>query len=201
MKTYLQVIGGWTLFEGDLTTLEPELNARVISIGDGANIDQRARIGNGATIGLRAYVGKGALIGNGARIGNDACVCNCAQVGNDANIGRRAHIGKGAFIGNSVRIGEDALIGDGVIISDYAVIGDGAVIQKTADCLVLAPFGVRDNVLTAYVIEGTIYVTQGCFVGTVSAFERAMVAMHETSEHARRYAAAVAFFRAVFTQQ
>ena len=95
----------------------------------------------------------------------------------------------------NISIGDRSSIGDWSSIGEGSSIGDRSRIAKTADCVVVGPLGSRDAMLTGYRHKGGIMVGTGCFLGTISDFEKAVKENHKNNEHAKAYLIAVKFLK------
>lgn len=75
-----------------------------------------------------------------------------------------------------------------------ARIGD-KVLKGERPIIVFGCMGSRNSYLTAYVTTEGIYVSTGCFFGTLDTFERKAKEVHGANRHGREYAAAIGMIK------
>ena len=197
MKIYLkEKPGGWKSYMGNLNEgdLKKEIEARSITIRQGAIIDEGVAIGDGVTINKWATINKGAVICKGATIGGESTIGKEATIGEETIIYECATIGEGAVIGEWVTIAAR------VIIPAKATIGNGVKISTSYDCVVLGPLGSRESILTSYMHDGELIVATGCFIGKIDAFEAAVKKQHAGTQYEKKYLLAIDYLRSNFFQ-
>lgn len=88
---------------------------------------------------------------------------------------------------------EDNLSRDGdAWVCSNARIGGNAMIRDNASWLIVGPIGSRDDFTTFFSGEDGIYVSCGCFYGSISEFEKAVEKTHAGTKHEKDYKLAIA---------
>ena len=150
-----------------------------------------------ARIGGDACVGGNACVRDNARVRDNAVVCNNAIIRDNARIGDKAMARDNAMIRDNAVIRGNAMIcdtgcveGDAWVYSN-ARIGDKARIRDNASWLIVGPIGSRDDFTTFFSGEDGIYVSCGCFYGSISEFEKAVEKTHAGTKHEKNYKLAI----------
>lgn len=118
---------------------------------------------------------------------------NCWVYGN-------AEVGGNAIIyGNTKICGNAKICGDVQIWHDIRI-GERAYITSNNDYLVISNIGSRRGTTTVYrAVDGSLYVTCGCFSGTIDEFKKAVLKTHAKNPiHRTRYLAMISFVKTVF---
>ena len=206
MKTKIKIesIFGKLLFEHEAedNTIKKTLEEAVKS---GANLGD-AYLG-GANLGganlrgtyLRGAYLRGANLG-GANLGG--AYLGGANLGG-ANLGgaylRGANLG-GAYLGDAY-LG-DAYLGGANLRGAYlrgANLGDEwEKLVSTSDLLIVGPIGSRSGYTTIYHTNKGVFVTCGCFRGSLDEFAKKVDKTHGDNNHARDYKALVEFVKVKF---
>ena len=198
---YLKKYGEWSLFNkvGSRDLKSRNIKINDVSIGHFCRLDNDISIADGVTIGhsVRLY--------NGTRIERDVAIADRSYLFNGVHIERGAYIcsathlgpysliGEHAFLGGSAAIYDHVRVGRKVVIAPGAKIGPDASIENTSDCVVVGPLGSRDAMLTGYYHAGSVWITTGCFCGSITDFENAVRRDHAGTVYEDDYLAASAY--------
>jgi len=179
---YLKKDGDWSLFKkvgsGDLKSRNIKINHA--SIGDLCRLDNNISIDDGVTIGpsVRLYHGtridRDVIIAAGSSLFNGVLIERNVIIGSETNIGPYSLIGQHVSLGGSVVTYGHVRVGREVVIAPGARIGPESSIENTSDCVVIGPLGSRDSMLTGYYHDGYVWITTGCFCGSITDFENAV---------------------------
>ena len=77
----------------------------------------------------------------------------------------------------------------GAVLSGAKIIGERPL-------LTIGPIGSRSDTLCAWITDGGVMISAGCFWGSLDKFSRAVAATHGDSVHGREYAAAITMIEA-----
>ena len=124
---------------------------------------------------------------SGARIESNAWIGSNAWIESNARIESNAWIGSGARIGSNAWIESNARIESGAWIGSGARIGSNAKINGKTDVVVISNLGSRNAPMTAYLHEGKIRISTGCYLGEITDFKKQIDEKHGKNEHAAKY--------------
>lgn len=80
---------------------------------------------------------------------------------------------------------------DNLSHDDNSWVGGNAMVDDKASWLTVGPIGSRDDFTTFFSGEDGIYVSCGCFYGSISEFEKAVEKTHAGTKHERDYKLAI----------
>ena len=123
------------------------------------------------------------LHGGDAWVGGDARVYGDAWVGGDAQVYGDARVYGDAWVYGDARVYGDAWVG-----GDARIKNNGNI-ESTRDYCVFGPCGSRDDFTTFYKTETGIWVSCGCFNGSISYFLEKVEETHGDNKHGRIYKA------------
>lgn len=148
------------------------------TIRDDAVVKDNALICDNVIINGNAVICNNSVIRNDAKVTNHAKVCGNSIVENHAVIRGYAIIYHGSLIKNDAIITESSSIRHATI-SGNAVIRGNMKINNTNNVLVIGPIGSREAYTTFIRQSKTIYVSCGCFFGTIEEFKKAVTNTHK----------------------
>lgn len=209
-------LGGWVESEDNLSH---EGNCWIYDnsiVMAGAVVSEDARLAYEAVVDLYSTIRGQATLSQNARVTNHSSVDDRAFVGGSARIDQNSRIYENAMIYGDVivngseiccnaRVDGSVRVEGGSKISGCSnVIGlanfkDHAVIMSERDYFVVGPIGSRGKYTTFYKTKRGIYVSCGCFTGSIDEFERKVKithgGKHERYErnHEADYLRAIAF--------
>lgn len=83
------------------------------------------------------------------------------------------------------------------LVTGWARVMDSAWVMKSSDCITIGAIGSRDGTTTFYRCEDEkIYVSCGCFSGSIDDFAAKVKAVHAGTKHERTYLLAIALAKA-----
>lgn len=135
--------------------------------------------------------------GNAWVYGN-ACASDNARVYDNARVGDNAWVRGNARVCGNARVDCNAYVGGNAWVYGYArvrgnaCVGDNARVGDNASWLIVGPIGSRDGFTTFLSGEDGIYVSCGCFYGSISEFEEAVEKTHAGTKHEKDYKLAIA---------
>ena len=90
-----------------------------------------------------------------------------------------------------------ARVMDSAWVTDSARVTGSAWVMKSSDCITIGAIGSRDGTTTFYRCEDEkIYVSCGCFSGSIDDFAAKVKAVHAGTKHERTYLLAIALAKA-----
>lgn len=131
---------------------------------DHARVFDNACVYNNARLYGDAWVFDNARVYGDARVFDDACVCDNARL-----------------YGNALVSGDARLYGNAFVSGDAQVSGN-------ADYMTISPIGSRNDCITFMRTKTLeIYVSVGCFFGSIAAFREKVQKTHGDNKHAKAY--------------
>ena len=104
--------------------------------------------------------------------------------------------GKACVTGNACVTGKACVTGNACVTGSAWVTGKARV-MKSSDCITIGAIGSRDDTTTFYrVTDGGIYVSCGCFSGSIDDFAAEVKEVHAGTKHERTYLLAIALAKA-----
>lgn len=184
-------LGGWIEAERNLSQKgaawvadEAWVFGNAWAFGD-ARVADRARMFGEAWVYGEAQVFGNALLFDKARVFDKAWVHDVAKVFNYA------------------KVFDDALVSGDAQVRDLALVGGNAIIKANAsikapsDFLTIGAIGSRDDTTTFYRgTDGGIYVSCGCFSGSIDDFAAEVKAAHAGTKHEKTYLLAIELAKA-----
>lgn len=141
---------------------------RNASVFGNAHVFDTAICGENSKVFGNARIYRNASIGGNSEIFGDAHMCGNAKINGDAKVFGDAKISGGVFIsGNAMIYGTTIMSGNVQILKN-------AKINKSSDHFSFGPIGSRDAYMTIFLSDGIIYLSTGCFCGTLEDFEKAL---------------------------
>lgn len=196
-------LGGWIESEENLSQ---EGNCWVY---DNAIVCYRANVSENAVIRFSACVFGEAKIRGNAKVRKGATVTGQAIVRGESVLDEYAHVGGNAVIdGSSFICGHAKILGDAYVtgcfpliteIKGYAIINDCAYITNTNDVIVIGPIGSRNGFTTFYKTRmHDIWVSCGCFYGSLTDFEKEVKETHSGTDHETSYLETIKLVKVLF---
>lgn len=197
-------LGGWIESERNLS------HDGDCWIYDNAACFDSASITQNATMYDNSIAYHHAQVFGQATIKDDAVVRNNALVTNNATIKENAVIGDG-FITGYVTVSGNSYVSNDTKISGYTIVEGNARLTGKAfvkgrvtitdpDMCVFDNVGSVGGTLTVYRTTKGIYVTRGCFQGTLSEFEKAVNDTHGTSVYGNQYRKLIEYIKLRYEQ-
>lgn len=172
-------------------------NARVFGH---ARVRENAIVGGDARVHDTAVIHGSARVYDNVIVNGNARIYGNARIRNNAWIYDNARICDNALVCNDARVyGRSWVCGDAMIcgyawIHGNAIIRNNAVIYDQTGWLVVGPVGSRDDFTTFFLDRnGNIYVSCGCFYGSIEEFEKAVEKTHVGTRYEKDYKSAISF--------
>lgn len=184
-------LGGWIEAERNLS------QKGTAWVADEAWVADNAWVFGNAWVADRARMFGEAWASDESRVFGNALVFDNAQVfGN-------AWVQDDAKVFDCAKVFDDALVSGFAKVSDWALVGGNAIIKANAsikapsDVLTIGAIGSRDDTTTFYRgADGGIYVSCGCFSGSIDDFAAKVKAVHAGTKHEKTYLLAVELAKA-----
>ena len=126
-----------------------------------------------------------------------AWVTGSARVMDEALVMDSARVTGKARVMDSARVMGTALVMGSAWVTGSARVMDEALVMDSADYITIGAIGSRDDTTTFYRgTDGGIYVTCGCFNGTIDDFAAKVKQVHAGTKHERTYLLAVELAKA-----
>lgn len=120
-----------------------------------------------------------------------------AWVSDEARVMGTALVMGSAWVMDSARVTGEARVMDSARVMDAALVMGKARIMKSSDCITIGAIGSRDDTTTFYRgMDGGIYVSCGCFRGSIDDFAAKVKAVHAGTKHERTYLLAIELAKA-----
>ena len=156
-----------------------------------------------------AWVTDSALVMDSARVTDSAlvmgtaCVTGKARVTGSARVTGKASVTDSARVMGSARVtGEACVTGNACVtgkarVTGKAWVSGNARVMKSSDCITIGAIGSRNDTTTFYRgADGKIYVSCGCFNGTIDDFAAEVKQVHAGTKHERTYLLAIELAKA-----
>ena len=139
----------------------------------------------------RAYVTDSTLVAGKALVTDSAHVMGAALVTDSARVMGEARVsGKARVTGKAWVMGTACVTGK-------ACVSGNARVMKSSDCITIGTIGSRDDTTTFYRgADGKIYVSCGCFNGSIDDFAAKVKAAHAGTKHEKTYLLAIELAKA-----
>ena len=214
-------LGGWLETEGNLSHNGAAWVTDSARVTDSACVTGSAWVtGSVCVTGLACVTGS-ALVTGKACVTDSACVTGSAWVTDEARVTGKALVtgearvtgsalvtGK-ACVTDSARVTGKALVtGEARVTGSALVTGEARVtvnawvrgnarVMESSDCITIGAIGSRDDTTTFYRgTDGGIYVSCGCFSGSVDDFAAKVKAVHAGTKHEKTYLLAIELAKA-----
>lgn len=176
-----------------------------------ATIHDNSAICDHASVHEYATVRDDALVYDNAIVYGTAKICDSAAIFGNAEVYRNAKICDNASVFGNALIIDDAFVCDNTEISSHTIIYGNAMIYGNViidkdvrigshgfifspnDYLVIGPIGSRNDYTTFYRTDEGIWVSCGCFNGSVEEFETQVVRKHNGTRYMEDYYYAAMF--------
>lgn len=165
-----------------------------------ARVFGEASVTDSAIISGSASVFEDALVRGNAIVSEKACVCGSAQIWDRAQVMGGAIVQGNAvildeamayeyaYIIGNVTLFSNAIVRGDTILESTIEIGKNAYIMSTRDYVTLKGFGSQYRRTTFYRAKGKdIYVTCGCFNGSLDEFRHKCIETHGSNKFSREY--------------
>lgn len=133
-----------------------------------------------------------AWVSGNARVYGDAWVFCSAQVYGDAQVFGNAYVYGSAQVYGDAWVYDKARLSGNARVYGNACVSGNAQVSSDADYICLKGFGSRNRNTTMFRTEnGNIYVSCGCFIGSLQEFENKVKETHGNNKFAKEYLALV----------
>ena len=150
-----------------------------------------------------AWVTDSACVMDSARVTDSALVMGTARVTGKACVTGSARVTGKALVTDSAWVMGNALVMDSACVMGKARVTDSARVMGTAlvmgsaDYITIGAIGSRNDTTTFYRgADGKIYVSCGCFNGTIDDFAAKVKQVHAGTKHERTYLLAIELAKA-----
>lgn len=135
-----------------------------------------------------AVVTGAAWVTDSARVTDSACVTGSACVTDEARVTGKAWVRGNAVVTDEARVTGKALVTGEARVTGNALVRGNARVMESSDCITIGAIGSRDDTTTFYRgTDGEIYVTCGCFSGTIDDFAAKVKQVHAGTKHEKTY--------------
>lgn len=128
---------------------------------------------------------------------------SAAWVTGEAWVMGRAYVTDSTLVAGKALVTGEALVMGAALVTDSArVMGEARVsgkarVMKSSDCITIGTIGSRDDTTTFYRgADGKIYVSCGCFNGSIDDFAAKVKAVHAGTKHEKTYLLAIELAKA-----
>ena len=184
-------LGGWIEAEKNLSQKGAAWVTDSAVVMDAACVTGDARVMDSARVtGLSLVAGNALVMGN-ARVMGTARVTDSARVTDEALVTGAALVTGEALVTDEARVMGKALV------TDSARVTGKALVMDSADYIAIGAIGSRDDTTTFYRgKDGKIYVSCGCFNGSIDDFAVKVKEVHAGTKHERTYLLAIELAKA-----
>ena len=146
---------------------------------------------------------EGNLSHNGAAwVTGDAVVTGAAWVTDSARVTDSACVTGSACVTDEARVTGSALVTGEARVTGNACVSGNARVMKSSDCITIGTIGSRDDTTTFYRgADGKIYVSCGCFSGTIDDFAIKVKEVHAGTKHEKTYLLAIELAKAQMDEE
>ena len=135
-----------------------------------------------------AWVSGNAEVFGNAEVYGDALVSGDAVVAGDAEVSGHALVSGDAVVYGNAWVSGHAVVAGDALVSGDAWVSDNAWVSKSSDVQWFSHVGSENGTLTVFrTKDGDLFVTRGCFSGTLAEFEAAVNEKHGDSKIGRHY--------------
>ena len=132
-----------------------------------------------------------------AWVTGEAWVMGRAYVTDSALVTDSAHVMGAALVTDSARVMGKAWVMGTACVTGKACVSGNARVMKSSDCITIGTIGSRDDTTTFYRgADGKIYVSCGCFNGSIDDFAAKVKAVHAGTKHEKTYLLAIELAKA-----
>ena len=144
-----------------------------------------------------AWVAGSALVTGSARVMDSAWVTGKALVMDSARVMGEARVTGSALVTDSARVTGEALVTGAACVMGNACMMGKARVVKSSDYITIGAIGSRDDTTTFYRgADEKIYVSCGCFNGSIDDFASKVKAVHAGTKHEKTYLLAIELAKA-----
>ena len=190
-------LGGWLETEENLS------HNGAAWVMNSAYVMGKARVMGKALVADSALVMDSAYVTGKARVTGKALVADSAYVMDSAHVMDFARVMGNALVTDSARVMGNALVMDSAYVMGKARVTDSARVMGNArvmdasDYIAIGAIGSRNDTTTFYRgKDGGIYVSCGCFNGTIDDFAAKVKQVHAGTKHERTYLLAIELAKA-----
>lgn len=163
----------------------PEHNVKAGDLGGWLETEENLSHNGAAWVTGDAVVTGAAWVTDSARVTDSACVTGSAWV-----TGKVCVTGLACVTGSALVTGKARVTGN-------AWVRGNARVMESSDCITIGAIGSRDDTTTFYRgTDGGIYVSCGCFSGSVDDFAAKVKAVHAGTKHEKTYLLAIELAKA-----
>lgn len=120
-----------------------------------------------------------------------------AWVADEAWVTGKACVMGSACVTDSAWVTGKARVMDSARVMGTALVMGNALVMKSSDCITIGAIGSRDDTTTFYRgTDGGIYVSCGCFSGSIDDFAAEVKQVHAGTKHERTYLLAIELAKA-----
>ena len=190
-------MGGWLETEKNLSHNGSAWVTDSAVVMDAACVTGDARVMDSARVtGLSLVAGNSLVMGN-ARVMGMARVTDSACVTGKAFVTDSARVTGAAFVTDSACVTGAACVTGKALVTDSACVTGNALVTDSADYIAIGAIGSRDDTTTFYRgKDGKIYVSCGCFNGSIDDFAVKVKEVHAGTKHERTYLLAIELAKA-----
>ena len=147
-----------------------------------------AWVSGNARVSGNAVVSGNAEVSGNAVVSDNAWVSGNAEVSGDAWVSGNAEVSGNARVYGNAWVYGDAWVSGNAEVSGTARVPDNAWVSKSSDVQWFSHVGSENGTLTVFrTKDGDLFVTRGCFSGTMAEFEAAVNEKHGDSKIGRQY--------------
>lgn len=196
-------IGGVTLHRIRALIDIPEHDVKAGDLGGWIEAERNLSQKGAAWVADEARVMGEALVMDSALVTNSACVMGNALVADSARVtdsalvmGTACVTGKACVTGSAWVTGKACVMGKARVTGKERMTGN-ALVMKSSDCITIGAIGSRNDTTTFYRgADGKIYVSCGCFNGSIDDFAAKVKAVHAGTKHEKTYLLAIELAKA-----
>ena len=157
-------------------------------VSDNAWVSGNAVVSGNAEVYGDAWVSGNARVYGNAVVSDNAWVSGNAEVSGDAWVSGNAEVSGNARVYGNAWVYGDAWVSGNAEVSGNARVSDNAWVSKSSDVQWFSHVGSENGTLTVFrTKDGDLFVTRGCFSGTMAEFEAAVNEKHGDSKIGRQY--------------
>ena len=163
----------------------PEQNVKAGDLGGWLETEENLSHDSAAWVTGEAWVMGRAYVTDSTLVAGKALVTDSARVMGEARVSGKARVtGKAWVMGTACVTGK-------------ACVSGNARVMKSSDCITIGTIGSRDDTTTFYRgADGKIYVSCGCFNGSIDDFAAKVKAVHAGTKHEKTYLLAIELAKA-----
>ena len=208
-------LGGWIEVERNLSQKGAAWVTDSALVMDSARVTDSALVMGTACVTGKARVTGSARVTGKARVMDSARVTDTALVMGSAWVTGSARVMDEALVMDSARVTGKARVMDSACVMGAACVMDSAwvtgkarvtdsarvmgtaLVTKSSDCITIGAIGSRNDTTTFYRgADGKIYVSCGCFSGSIDDFAAKVKAVHAGTKHEKTYLLAIELAKA-----